>query len=158
MDISTCRLPKSGTFVHIQLLYQFEVHVPKRFHLHFLVLFFRVSLLVRCVCARSLRRASAGRGAANWLQWTAVVPATGTTPRAAWLHWTTVVLTRPTHLYYTAAPAQNRTKLSLIHDDRQRSSHDAWIWTLLRLLTISACQNAQMSHNYIHRFLIMWKL
>ena len=101
LELSTRRHHKSATFVQTQLLYQFEVHVPRKFHLHFLVLFFRVSLLVCCVCVQS---GEPVRGAATWLHWAAVVPARRLTRSGCtglllyWHGW-------PTQLCYTAAPA-----------------------------------------------------
>ena len=59
---------------------------------------------------------------------------------------------------YTVAPAQNRTKLSQIHDDNQRYSQDTRLRTSLMLVTISTFQNAQKLHYSIVRFSIMSKL
>ena len=106
-------------------------------HFHQNDLFLADSLLVRCVCV------SAG------------VPVRGA---AAWLHWTAGVLSRLAHQHCRVAPAQNRTKLSQIHDDSQRCSHNTRLRTFLVLVKISTFQNAQELHYSIVRFSIMSKL
>ena len=117
LELSTRRHHKSATFVQTQLLYQFEVNDPRKFHLHFLVLVFRDSVPVCCVCVHSLRHAGTGRRHLAALD----CCCTGTPPgaplrpacRLGWLHWTTVVLARLAHpavLHSSTCAAQRKTQ------------------------------------------------